>query len=178
MHFCPQCLALTMNPVRYPEKEKEITNDVILHSCQTEHVIAANAIRFQQYDDFHNSALEFVMKSLSALSTGSFNHLVAIPLFDYPEEILKLTNPVNPAIPISFLFSKEKHVEIDLDRVDQNNYNNNNSHFLTRVLSKQQTELTNEELLEFLKLVKTATFAFFKVKTKGSWHYYFMTLRN
>jgi hypothetical protein len=33
-------------------------------------------------------------------------------------------------------------------------------------------------LLEFLKLVKTATFAFFKVKTKGSWHYYFMTLRN
>jgi len=178
MHFCPQCLALTMNPVRYPEKEKEITNDVILHSCQTEHVIAANAIRFQQYDDFHNSALEFVMKSLSALSTGSFNHLVAIPLFDYPEEILKLTNPVNPAIPISFLYSKEKHVEIDLDKLDQNNYNNNNSHFLTRVLSKQQTELTNEELLEFLKLVKTATFAFFKVKTKGSWHYYFMTLRN
>ena len=64
------------------------------------------------------------------------------------------------------------------DRVDQNNYNNNISHFLTKAISKQQTELTNEELLEFLKLVKTATFAFFKVKTKGSWHYYFMTLRN
>jgi hypothetical protein len=77
-----------MNPVRYPEKEKEITNDVILHSCQTEHVIAANAIRFQKYDDFHNSALELVMKSLSALSTGSFNHLVAIPYFPILKKFL------------------------------------------------------------------------------------------
>lgn len=67
-----------------------------------------------------------------------------------------------------------------MDQASSNDTGNNNNynHFLARVLSKGQAELAEDELSEFLKIVKTATFGFFRVKMKGSLHHYFITLNN
>jgi hypothetical protein len=168
--LCPQCLFLSMDPVCYPEKEKELVTNKMIHNCKPENLIAVNAISFEKREDYYNTFIELVKECLAASSTGSFQRLVAIPL-EKPEEIIKLANPVNPAISISFSYCKEKHIEVDLDddRLDQENScrNSNNTHFLARAISKEQTEITMNELLECLKLVKTTTFAFFRIRNMG-----------
>ena len=98
---------------------------------------------------------------------------------DLPQEVLQLTNPQNPKTPISFWYQKEKCIELNLDNEDgKNNSNNTNHHWPERVIDEGQTKLTDYELLEFLQLAKTATFAFFKIKRKGDSHCYFMAIRN
>jgi hypothetical protein len=54
--------------------------------------------------------------------------------------------------------------------------NNNNTHFPARAISKEQTEITMNELLECLKLVKTTTFAFFRIRNMGVLALLFITL--
>ena len=92
--------------------------------------------------------------------------------------MFQLTNPQNPKVPISFWYQKEKHIELNLDNEEDVKQNNTNPHWAERAIEEGQTKLTEEELSEFLQLVKTATFAFFKIKRKGVLHCYFMTIRN
>lgn len=183
IYYCSQCL-VEINTVYYPEEKKDEETNEITHTCKTEHIIAANAISFEKCRELNNDVIDTVKKFLVA--SGSFKNILAVSLDSHSQEKIELRNPVNLAIPITFSFSKEKCIEVDLDGMDQassndagnNNNNNNYNHFLARVLSKGQAELAEDELSEFLKIVKTATFGFFRVKMKGSLHNYFITLNN
>lgn len=177
--FCDVCLVLNMHPVCYPDNRVDETDTIVTHICTPEHIIAANKIRSNGKNhspSFNNLALEFVKTSLIKLPTNSFNHLTCISLDHQPEKgIIKLTNPLNSTMPLIFSTSKEGIIQIDLDPHDKDAYNQDNR-WLTNAISKGTIRLSDNELLQFLTLVRTATFAFFKVRIKESLNHYFMKL--
>ena len=60
--------------------------------------------------------------------------------------------------------SKETHVELNVDKQDQNN--NDTNHWATRTIARRLIELTNDELSQFLETVGISTFAFLKSDQK------------
>jgi hypothetical protein len=84
-------------------------------------------------------------------------------------------------VPLAFSNFREKHVRLDLDKEEKDGKTINANigrarHWAERAMTDTENELSDEELLEFLQLINTATFAFFTIKREGSYHYYFMTL--
>jgi hypothetical protein len=101
-------------------------------------------------------------------------------VFDKRKHVLplQLSNGEIPAFSMVFWHSKEAHIELDMDREHQDNNDIILNHWVSRAITQGLTQLTDKEVSEFLQLVRTATFAFFKVKRNGSSHYYFMRLSN
>ena len=128
----------------------------------------------------NDTSCELLKFGIKGSTTNRDNYMICIELSDLPqeEEVLQLTNLQNPKAPISFRYQKEKHIELNLDNEDGKNNNNTNHHWAERAIEERQTKLTEVELSEFLQLVKTATFAFFRIKRKGVLHCYFMAIRN
>jgi hypothetical protein len=84
-------------------------------------------------------------------------------------------------VPLTFSHLREKHVSLDLDKEENDSRTiigaiGRTRHWAERAMTDTENELSDEELLEFLQLIKTATFAFFTIKREGSFYYYFMTL--
>ena len=119
---------------------------------------------------------ELLKFGINGSDTNRDNYVICIELSDLPEKVLQLTNPQNPKTPISFWYHKENHIELKLNIEDGNK--NTNHHWAERAIEDGRAKLTDQELSEFLQLVKTATFAFFKIKRKGDLHCYFMAIRN
>jgi hypothetical protein len=95
------------------------------------------------------------------------------------QELLQLKNPRNPEVPMTFSYSKEAHIELNLDMEDDNNkINDNNCHYWAGAIAKGLIHLTHGEVAQFLDVVGTATFGFFKIKLKGIIYRYFMALSN
>ncbi len=177
--FCDVCLALNMHPICYPDNRVDETDMIVTHMCTPDRIMAANKIRSNDKDHsplFNKLALEFVKTSLIKLPTTSFNQLTCISLDHQPEKgIIKIANTLNSTMPLIFSNSKERIIEIDLDPQDKDVCYQDNS-WLTRVISKGTTLLSDNELLQYLTLVRTATFAFFKVRINESLNHYFMKL--
>jgi hypothetical protein len=76
------------------------------------------------------------------------------------QELIKIQNTKNPKQQIIFEYSKEKHIQI-------NNLTSNESsknHWAARAIKDGNTNLTNDEMEDFLKMVQTSTFAIFKIR--------------
>ena len=174
VYSCYKCLTNTLHRVLYPtNKEGTTTEDI--HECNHQ-TLAANEFR-QNKNDFikklNDTSWELLKHGINGSTTGRDNYMICIELSDLPkeEEVLQLTNPQNPKTPISFWYKKEKHIELNLDNEDRKNNNNTDHHWAERAIVEGQTKLTDQELSEYLQLVKTATFAFFRIKRKGDLHY-------
>jgi hypothetical protein len=184
VYSCYKCLTNSLHRVLYPtNKEGTTTEDI--HECNPQ-TLHANEYR-QNKSDFikklNDTSWELLKHGINGSTTNRDNYVICIELSDLPQEeenekVLQLTNPQNPKAPISFWYQKEKHIELNLDIEDGKNNNNTNHHWAERAIVDGQTKLTAEELSEFLQLVKTATFAFFRIKRKGVLHCYFMAIRN
>jgi hypothetical protein len=181
VYSCYKCLTNSLHRVLYPtNKEGTTTEDI--HECNPQ-TLGANEYR-QNKSDFikklNDTSWELLKHGINGSATNRDNYVICIELSDLPkeEEVLQLTNPQNPKTPISFWYKEEKHIELNLDIEDRKNNNNTNQHWAERAIVDGQTKLTEEELSEFLQLVKTATFAFFKIKRKGDLHCYFMAITN
>jgi hypothetical protein len=181
VYSCYRCLTNSLHRVLYPtNKEGTTTEDI--HECNPQ-TLGANEYR-QNKNDFikklNDTSWELLKHGINGSTTGRDNYVICIELSDLPqeEEVLQLTNPQNPKTPISFWYQKEKCIELNLDNEDGKNNNNTNHHWAERAIVDGQTKLTDQELSEFLQLVKTATFAFFRIKRKGVLHCYFMAIRN
>jgi hypothetical protein len=84
---------------------------------------------------------------------GKNNHLVALMLSPQ-EEIIKLPNPADPSKPkIAFPYSKQIHV--NLQPTKENKYKWD---YLRRAITLGTTPLSDEELINFLQLMRNATF--------------------
>jgi hypothetical protein len=128
-------------------------------------------------DTSNKMLLKSLENKLYASPLKNYKHLVAVPLRvnSLPEGlegiILKMPNPENPKFPMSFSYSDERHIELDMSKDFHAG--------IDRAISRNGcTELSKEEILEFLELVGTATFVFIKVETKGFVRQYFMLLSN
>jgi hypothetical protein len=181
VYLCDKCLTNSLHRVPYPtNKEGTTTEDI--HECNPQ-TLAANGHR-QNKSDFikklNDTSGELLKHGITGSTTNQDNYVICIEVSDLPgeekEKVLQLTNPQNPKVPISFWYHKEKHIELNLDIEDGSN--NTNHHWAERAIEDGQAKLTDQELSEFLQLVKTATFAFFKIKRKGDLHCYFMAITN
>jgi hypothetical protein len=126
-------------------------------------------------DTSNKMLLKSLENKLYASPLKNYKHLVAVPLRvnSLPEGlegiILKMPNPENPKFPMSFSYSDERHIELDMSKDFHAG--------IDRAISRNGcTELSKEEILEFLELVGTATFVFIKVETKGFVLCYYLIL--
>jgi hypothetical protein len=113
-------------------------------------------------------SIQWLKQIITGSPANRYNYLVALPLSNPPEEFLPLSNAAFPMTCI----------ELDRDRKDQDNNDIIYNHWASRAITQGLTQLTNRGISEFLQLVRTATFAYFKVRRNGSSHYYFMKLSN
>ena len=74
------------------------------------------------------------------------------------QERIKIPNPKNPKQQIIFQYSKEKHIDITLS-----SNKSGKIHWVARAIRDGQTNLTNDEMEDFLRRVQTSTFAIFKI---------------
>jgi hypothetical protein len=185
--ICNSCQDCIPVPVFYPGKYDEATTDnEFCHQCGPEdQLVSLTILDKTNVPCFMRSNLpELLLKQvLLGSAQNTWKRLMAIPLSNPPEKenIIKLNNPENPQVPLAFSNFREKHVRLDLDQEekDSKTYNANIGrarHWAERAMTDTENELSDEELLEFLQLINTATFAFFTIKREGSYHYYFMTL--
>jgi hypothetical protein len=182
VYSCYRCLTNSLHRVFYPTN-KEGTTIEDRHECNP-HIITANEHRQNKSDiikKLNDTSCELLKYGINGSTTNRDNYVICIELSDIPEEeekeVLQLTNQQNPKTPISFWYQKEKCIKLNLDNED-GKYNNTNPHWAERAIEDGQTKLTDQELSEFLQLVKTATFALFKIKRKGDLHCYFMAITN
>jgi hypothetical protein len=184
--ICNSCQACIPVPVFYPGKHSQATTE-FSHQCGPEdQLVSLTILDKTNVPGFIRSNLPELLKHvLLGSAQNSWKYLIAIPLSNPPEKenIIKLNNPENPQVPLTFSNFREKHLRLDLDKEenDSKTINGNTGrarHWAERAMTDTENELSDEELLEFLQLINTATFAFFTIKREGLYHYYFMTLSN
>jgi hypothetical protein len=186
--ICNSCQDCIPVPLFYPGKYDEATADnEFFHQCGPEdQLVSLTILDKTNVPGFILSNRRELLKQVFLGSAqNSWKYLMAIPLSNPPEKenSIKLNNPDNPHVPLTFSNFREKHVRLDLDKEENDNKTINGNigrarHWAERAMTDTEIELSDEELLEFLQLTKTATFAFFTIKRKGSYYYYFMTLSN
>ena len=187
--ICNSCQDCIPVPVFYPGRyDGAATDDEFFHECGPEdQLVSLTILDKNNLPTFVRSNLpELLLKQvLLGSAQNSWKYLMAIPLSNPPEKenIIKLNNPDNPQVPLAFSNFREKHVKLDLDQEEKDSKTINANigrarHWAERAMTDTENELSDEELLEFLQLINTATFAFFTIKREGSYHYYFMTSSN
>lgn len=68
--------------------------------------------------DFNNHNSEPLIQFLDKYTLVRFDRMISIPLSNIAErEQIVLPNPVNQNIPLTFSYSKERHIELDLDNI-------------------------------------------------------------
>jgi hypothetical protein len=166
IHRCYICLDISLNAVFYPVNEEGTAEQIAMHMCKTGDLARSrNLLCKNKLRDTSNKMLKFLENKLYASPLKNYKYLVAVPLKvnSLPEGlegiILKMPNPENPKIPMSFSYSDERHIELDMSKDFHAG--------IDRAISRNGcTELSKEEILEFLELVGTATFVFIKVKQR------------
>ena len=90
--------------------------------------------------------------------------------------MIKITNPLNPKLSISFSFANEGHIELDEDSANQSDNNTSKYFGISRAIANGHTELSDIEVWDFLQLTGKGTFAFFDIKKKGHVSHFFIAL--
>jgi len=176
IYTCERDLESPIVPVFYPDMGQG-TNQAI-HRCRPDRLADIGGIldKREHVLPLKDNSIQLLEQIITGSQTNRYNYLVALPLSNPPEEILQLPNPEKPHLPLAFCYSKEVHAELDLDRKDQGKNDVSRNHWASEAITQGLTQLKDREISEFLELVGTATFAFFKVRMKGSSYYYFMRL--
>jgi hypothetical protein len=122
--------------------------------------------------EFMRQNLPKYLKNVADLWSGGDASIAGIELSSSlstaspPNDQIKILHPKDPRRSVTFHYSKEKHVELQPT--------GNPEHWSVRVLRKGRANLADNELQEFLDLVKNATFGIFNIytqKTDGNHEY-------
>ncbi len=98
--------------------------------------------------------------------TGSNTDLVALRLSRPQEQTIKLPNPTDPSKPkIVFPYSEQAHLDLEPGK---ENKNKNKREYLRRAITAGTTPLSDEELLNFLEVVRNAMFGVITVQNNTS----------
>jgi hypothetical protein len=141
------------------------------------HVCDPNKIAQTQldiYKDIHfnenyRTLLPSYLKQRVNEWTKRENYLIAIELSNPPGNIIKLKHPKNPAKSITLHYSQGNYIE--LTNIEENNW-------ASRAIKNTQTNLSDNDLTEFLYKAKNKTFAVFKVHNQNSAYFYLMAITN
>jgi hypothetical protein len=95
---------------------------------------------------------------------GNNSHLVALRLSNPQKETIELPNPVDPSKPkIVFPYSQQTHLNLEPAKE-----NKNKGQYFRRAITVGTTPLSDEELLNFLELMRNATFGVITVHNNTS----------
>jgi hypothetical protein len=85
-------------------------------------------------------------------------------------------NPLKPEQEISIFSENEKKIDLDLDAILHKNNGILTNYWLKNLVEEGWAKLDNADLYTYLHIVKTATFAFFRIKYKRGIKPYFLNL--
>lgn len=179
IHSCYRCMITTLAAVFYDNNDQEEIANGMIHVCKPSD-ITANENRPNKSKLItlaNDSQVERLKNVIYASPTHKYKYLVAIPAFN--QEVIKISNPLNPKLSISFSFANEVHIELDLVDEDYANQSNNKTseYFgISRAIANGHTELSDIEVWDFLELTRKGTFAFFDIKKKGHVNHFFIAL--
>lgn len=168
-HICSKCLLTEHLAISYPSSE-QIRRVEIKHLCDP--VLLANNQNLDQKVmetsfEFMHQNLPKYLKNIVNLWNRRDAYIAGIAGTELrsisltrpaPNDNIKIQHPKNPKKSISFQYSMEKHVELQLNPAD-----GNPEHWSARVLREGRTSLADNELQEFLNLVTNATFGIFNI---------------
>lgn len=167
----------TLAAVFYDNNDQgEIANEMI-HVCNPSDITAnENRPNRNKLMTLANDIqLERLKSVIYASPKHRYKHLVAVRAFNR-EKVIKITNPLNPKLSISFSFAKEVHIELDEDSANQSDNNISKCFGIYRAIANGHTELSDIEVWDFLQLTRKGTFAFFDIKKKGHVSHFFIAL--
>lgn len=176
-HMCSKCLMKEHLAVSYPIDYHTDSRVEVKHLCRPDLLVynqdMDDKVRSSSIELMRNTLPSYLKKVVN-LWTGEKVLLLAIEL---PGEVpptseptandqIKIPNPRNPKILITFHRSKEKQVELNPGYGGTANAN----HWSSRVIRLGRTGLTQDELEEFLKL-QNATFGLYKINADNKENY-------
>jgi hypothetical protein len=104
--------------------------------------------------------LPTLIKEKVNTSNGNNSHLVALRLSHPQKETIELPNPVDPSKPkIVFPYSQQTHLNLEPAKERE---------YFRRAFTVGTTPLSEEELLNFLELMRNATFGVITVHNNTS----------
>ena len=153
-YVCEKCLTPETQYVAFPVKgEGSIQGG---HSCDTSKAGAASGLvvdRVKVYRSLQDKIPTLIKQKVNSRN-GNNNHLVALRLPSPREEIIKLYNPADPSKPkIAIPYSKQRHLNLEPAKE-----NKNKRDYLRRAFTLSTTPLSDEELINFLELMRNTTF--------------------
>jgi hypothetical protein len=190
MFACSKCNTATIIPILY-SKEKEEKNELTRLYCDPSNLLTSsiddhNLVNYEKHQvDFNNHNSEPLIQFLDKYSIIRFDRMISIPLSNIAErEQIELPNPLNQNIPLTFSYSKERHIELDLDKILVQRQINadiydpkfHDYNYIVLAVDKGQINLNYNEVIDFIRLIGDSTFAFFKIKRNGLYKNYCIAL--
>ena len=123
--------------------------------------------------DFNNHNSEPLIQFLDKYSIIRFDSMISIPLSNTAErEQIELPNPLNQNIPLTFAYSKERHIELDLDKIVVQRQINpdiydptfHDYNYIVLAVDKGQIYLNYNEVIDFIRLIGDSTLHFSRLK--------------
>ena len=148
-YVCQKCLRSETHYVAFPAKEDGCIQGG--HSCVPANAAAASGLvdRSRVFRSLQDKLPTLIKQKVNS-KNGNNSHLVALRLLNPQKETIKLPNPVDPSKPkIAFPYSDQTHFDVEPAKERE---------YLRRAITVGTTPLSDEELLNFLELMRNATF--------------------
>jgi len=152
-YVCDKCLTSETHYVAFPNAKGQ-GGIQAGHFCDPAKAAATSGLvdRFRVFRSLQDKIPTLIKQRVDSRS-GKNNHLVALMLSPQ-EEIIRLPNPADPSKPkIVFPYSKQTHVNLQPAKENKHKWD-----YLRRAITLGTTPLSDEELINFLQLMRNATF--------------------
>jgi hypothetical protein len=149
-YVCEKCLTPEAHYVAFPNAEGDGSIQEG-HSCVPVKVAAASELvdRFRVFRSLQDKIPTLIKQRVNSRN-GNNNHLVAVRLSIPPEETIKFRNPDLSKPPIAFPYSKERRFSLEAIESKKK------CDYLRRAITLGTTSLSDEELINFLQLMRNA----------------------
>jgi hypothetical protein len=151
-YVCEKCLTPETHYVAFPNAEGDgyIQGG---HYCVPANAATASGLvdRSRVFRSLQDKLPTLIKQKVNSRN-GNNNHLVALRLSRHPEETIKFQNPDLSKPPIAFTYSKERHLSLEAIEGKKK------CDYLRKAITLGTTPLSDEELTDFLEIMRNATF--------------------
>jgi hypothetical protein len=172
-YVCKQCLCIEIHYLYFLDEHLERDRkNVNNHLCDSNKLAQSQLDIYKNihFNENYRTLLPLYLKQNINEWTKGQNYLSTIQLSNPPENIIKLNHPKNPDKSITLHYYQKNNIELT-NIEDKDNW-------ISRAIKNTQTSLSDNDLTEFLHIVKDRTFAVFKIQKQKSVSFYLMVITN
>jgi hypothetical protein len=168
-YVCKKCLTSETHYVAFPVKEDGCIQGG--HYCVPTNAAAPSGSvdRSRVFRSLQDKLPMLIKQQVNSMN-GNNSHLIALRLSNPQKKTIELPNPVDPSkAKIVFPYSEQTHLY--LESAKEREYpkeNKNKREYLRRAITAGTTPLSDEELLNFLEVMRNATFGVITVHNNTS----------